>query len=122
MTVLSQLDHGIILNPDYTIRRKVNVLKGDTPLDMHEWNFVDNGTRALVLKGYFRDTKLSDEGPDSERRCKAHVTPFEEYDVDTWTPTWQKLVPEDVFPITDSLNSPQLLKTCPEGGHPPDYL
>jgi hypothetical protein len=89
MTLMSQmLARGVILDSSYQIIDRVQVDKPNK-INTHEFNFVENGTRALVIKahGEYATKEMSKlVGYDGE--CHAAFDGFAEFDTKTWKPTF----------------------------------
>lgn len=76
----------MVLNNDYSIHRAVS-LETKGPLNTHELNFVDNGTRAIFLKnGIRRASSTESESVGYDGECITRFDGFRELDVtqDDW--------------------------------------
>lgn len=75
---------AVVMGTDYQI---VETLQVDTPgnVNTHELNFVENGTRALVIKSHRQQgTKEMSEKVGFGGKCVGQFDGFEEYDTKTW--------------------------------------
>lgn len=88
-TVMDQSHwHGIIMDRHYDIKRRVKVV-GPGRFNSHEFNFVENGTRALVV--YNKREKASEEESalvGYEGQCIRGCNGIAEYDTTTWETTF----------------------------------
>ena len=89
-TVMDQSHgQGVLMDKHYDIKRRIKVI-GPGHFNSHEFNFVENGTKALVVynKGRHRDEEESAlVGFDG--RCKVGCNGIAEYDTTTWETTWE---------------------------------
>ena len=85
MTLMSQnRGQGIILDSSYEI---LHALQVDNPgrINTHEFNFVDNGTRALAIKSHKQEsTEEMAKAIGYDGECLCGFDGFEEYDTTTW--------------------------------------
>ena len=89
MTLMSQnRGQGIILDSNYEI---LHALQVDNPgrINTHEFNFVENGTRALVIKSHpEKATRNMSMAVGYDGECQCGFDGFEEYDTTTWESTF----------------------------------
>jgi hypothetical protein len=85
MTLLhNEKGQGITMKPSYTVSNAVRL--GDPrTINIHEYHFVDSGTRALVIRSNKTQAAAEDvqsvHGIDS---CEAEFDGFEEFETGTW--------------------------------------
>jgi hypothetical protein len=75
---------AVVLGSDYQIEHTLQV---DAParVNTHELNFVENGTRALVIKSHRQEgTKEMSKAIGYDGKCVGQFDGFEEYDTRTW--------------------------------------
>ncbi|KAK5166728.1 uncharacterized protein LTR77_008272 [Saxophila tyrrhenica] len=91
-TMLTLMSAGkglaVILGTDYQMSETKHV---DAPrnVNTHELNFVENGTRALVIKSHpMEASKEISKKVGYNGHCKAAFDGFEEYNTDTWETTF----------------------------------
>lgn len=89
MTLMSQnRGEGIILDSSYEI---VDVLEVDKPINTHELNFVENGTRALIVTSHnkVKATKEMSKAIGYDGECICAFDGIVEYDTSSWKKTWE---------------------------------
>ena len=88
MTLMSQnRGEGIILDSNYEIK---DVLVVDKPINTHELNFVENGTRALIVTSHnkMKATKEMSKAIGYDGECSCAFDGIMEYDTSTWKPVF----------------------------------
>ena len=89
MTMMSQRKgQGVMLDNSYQI---VNTFQVDKPdkVNTHEFHFVQNGTRVLVIKNHGQKaTKEMSKVVGYDGECQAGFDGFEEFDTKTWKSTF----------------------------------
>lgn len=90
MTLMSQaLGKGVILDSSYQIVDKVQI-DDQHGINTHEFNFIENGTRALVIKTRKGDaSKEESEKVGFDGECHCSYDGFEERDTATWESTFR---------------------------------
>lgn len=85
MTLVSQLDGtGVIMDDAYRILKERKIDR-DAKVNTHEFNFVDNGTRVLVVINDDRYAPLDQSREVGYHgRCFANFQHFRELDTETW--------------------------------------
>ena len=79
---------GVIMDRHYDIKRRIKV-RGPGLFNSHEFNFVENGTKALVV--YTKNIHASEEESalvGYEGQCKQSCNGIAEYDTTTWKQTF----------------------------------
>ncbi|KAI5367937.1 Putative arylsulfotransferase [Septoria linicola] len=85
MTVLhNENGQGVIIKPTYGVRNAVRL--GDPrTLNIHEFHFVGNGSRALVIKSNKTTATIDDcRSVGIAAPCTAEFDGFEEFETETW--------------------------------------
>ncbi|KXT07710.1 hypothetical protein AC579_7860 [Pseudocercospora musae] len=82
---------GVMMNSSYEI---VTAREFTRPhlINMHEFHFVDDGRRAIILRGNRTKAGAEDAkavGIDDETSCMADFDDFEEFDTTTWERTFK---------------------------------
>lgn len=89
-TVMDQSHwRGVIMDRHYEIKRRIKVVGPGGNFNSHEFNFVENGTRALVV--YNHGNAASEEESATvgfKGNCKRSCNGIAEYDTTTWDITW----------------------------------
>ena len=79
---------AVILGGDYQIAETLQVDRPNV-VNTHELNFVENGTRALVIKSHLQaGTKEMSKLVGYDGKCMGQFDGFEEYDTKTWKTTF----------------------------------
>jgi hypothetical protein len=92
MTLMSQqLSKGVILDSSYNVVEKMSVNPGGG-INTHEFNFIENGTRALVIRtsGDYASREES-EKVGFDGKCHCAFDGFAELDTSTWKTTFEFL-------------------------------
>ena len=104
---------GIIVDSSYQIRDAM-VFDRDEPVNGHEFNFVENGTRALIINNEWgRATvpmaeKIGWHTPD----CKMIGNNILELDTETWKPTFKWRSYEHIGLDESTFEEQSLRKRC----------
>ncbi|KAK3714801.1 hypothetical protein LTR37_007536 [Vermiconidia calcicola] len=116
MTLMSQgKGQGVILNNNYKIAETLQV---DNPgsVNTHEFHFVENGTRALVIKSHRQKaTKEMSKAVGYDGECDCQFDGFEEYDTTTWKSTFDWRSFGKVGLDESSLTGPPVAQRCRNG-------
>lgn len=90
MTLMSQmLQEGVILDSSYQVVDKVRVDK-EHGINTHEFNFIENGTRALVIQTRSdHASKKESEEVGFDGKCHCAFDGFVEFDTKTWKTTFE---------------------------------
>ena len=89
LTVMDQTNwRGVLMDLHFVIKRRIQVI-GRGGFNSHDFNFVENGTKALVLydKGQYRSEEES-AMVGFKGRCKVGCNGIAEYDTKTWEMTF----------------------------------
>lgn len=82
---------GVLMNSSYdTVRSKQLTFAHE--INMHEFHFVDDGRRAIVLRGKMARADVEDArsvGIEDQVKCLADFDGFEEFDTTTWETTFK---------------------------------
>ncbi|KXT06355.1 hypothetical protein AC578_9128 [Pseudocercospora eumusae] len=81
---------GVIMNSSYEIVKAREFTKPHL-INMHEFHFVDDGRRAIILRGNRTKAAVEDAkavGIDDDISCMADFDGFEEFDTTTWESTF----------------------------------
>lgn len=91
MTFLVQREgNGYILDNTFEVREKVKVGTLGVDFNSHEFYFMDNGKRAIVLAEGRRDaTKEQALAIKYEKNCRCLFNGFKELDTRTWEPLFE---------------------------------
>ena len=91
MTLMSQqLQEAVILDSSYQVLEKHRVQEHG--INTHELNFIENGTRALVIRTtHGMATKEDSAKVGFDGNCKCAFDGFAELDAKTWKPTFEFL-------------------------------
>ena len=89
MTMIFRHEWGVILDETYQIKHKLNISQDEAALNMHDFNFVDNGTSALMLKTITKKTtkEITRAGGIERGRCRVRFYGFEELDANDFKKT-----------------------------------
>ncbi|EME80230.1 uncharacterized protein MYCFIDRAFT_77993 [Pseudocercospora fijiensis CIRAD86] len=82
---------GVMMNSSYEIVKAREFTRPHL-INMHEFHFVDDGRRAIILRGNRKKAGAEDAkavGFDEETSCMAEFDGFEEFDTTTWERTFQ---------------------------------
>lgn len=106
-------EDALLLDNHYQIVEAIPIGRRGSTLDMHDFRFVENGTRALYINRNF--TRASKEVSDVvgfDGNCAVTANSFQEMDTTTWQPTfWWSGV--DHIPLDDStMTSSDLEQRC----------
>lgn len=92
MTTLDwSMGQGVIWDNHYEIVETVDIY-GDSRTNAHEFHFVQDGSRAVVIKTKYETSSLEDAraaGLNNGKECHAHWDGIHEYDTETWETTWE---------------------------------
>ena len=92
MTTLDwSMGQVVMWDNQYEIVETVDVYR-DTPTNAHEFHFVDNGSRAVVMRTEYGLSSWDDArsaGLHNGKRCHAAWDGIQEYDTNTWETTWE---------------------------------
>lgn len=91
MTLMSQmLGQGFIMDSNYKIVNRVHLDERVKNANTHEFNFVDGGSRVLVLKNHAqRATQEMSEVVGFDGECRCGFDGFEELDTSNWNSVFQ---------------------------------
>ena len=92
MTVLDwSRGEGVIFDNHYEIVETVDIY-GDARTNAHEFHFVDNGSKAVVIKTKYDVSTKEDAqaaGLNNGKLCHAHWDGIQEFDTSTWQTSWE---------------------------------
>ena len=110
---------GVIMNRNYTVREQVPQTKTGRSMNTHEWRFLDNGTRSLVLHTFKEpdESGVQAQSVGLAGSCKVHVDKLVELDTATWETTfeWNPLE-HGVFINETFFNQEIVSKRCNSNG------
>lgn len=90
MTFMAHFGDGYIMDTNYTVREKVHLGHLGVSYNAHEFNFIEGGTRALVLdEGKKQATTAQTKAVDWNETCTVVFNGFKELDTTTWEPVFQ---------------------------------
>ena len=92
MTVLDwSRGEGVIFDNHYEIVETVDIY-ADARTNAHEFHFVDNGSKAVVIKTKYEVSTQEDAqaaGLNNGKLCHAHWDGIQEFDTSTWETSWE---------------------------------
>ena len=85
ITLVYRHENAIILDNSYNVHRKLNISDDAAELNMHDFNVVDNGKSALLLKTIAREaTPEESDAVGFSGNCNTRFYGFEELNTTTW--------------------------------------
>ena len=114
-------NHSLILNNNYEVYADVDTGINKQTLNMHDFEVVDNGTKALYLTRRLKETSIENSRRVGFRgHCYVEFTGFEERDLATGEITFQ-WNPENKIDLDETtLRTRRIKNICT--GDPWDYL
>lgn len=104
---------GVIFDNHYEIRETIDIYGGKRP-NAHEFHFVQDGKKALVIKTRY-ETASRDESKAlglETGECHVDWDGIEEYDTSTWETTWEWSSSGRVFLNESTYNAAPVEKRC----------
>ena len=116
MTMMSRaLGKGVILDSSYQMVDEVQI-DDQYGLNAHEFNFIENGTRALVIQTQNRyASKKESEKVGFEGYCRCAFDGFEELNTSNWKSTFRFSSLGMIRLFESSLNNGEIQKHCTRG-------
>ena len=103
------LQYGYIMDSAYEVQDKVDVNRGQTILDLHEFNVMDEGRIALVTTTKVQMKDVSEIGVTGLTQKRVANKGFQEIDVATGNINFEWDALDNGVSLTESYNVPDLV-------------
>lgn len=85
-----QQQKGVLMDKHYNVKKRMEVSGKGVMFNSHEFNFVENGTKALVIDNDYGEASDEESAYVGYKgQCRRACNGITEYDTTTWKTMWQ---------------------------------